>query len=158
MDIELNHPIKAVENLSGYGFLKGLVRIHGEPIGYVTVPVTNGQCTAKTLGKVILEKHSEAIIHHLLRDGLAAQTRPGGFKIADLFAAQHPVYRGPQPLVTVAVCTRNRTDDLARCLDSLNRLDYANLDILVVDNARDTDTTERLVRTIYPYVRYVREP
>ena len=158
MDIELSHPITTIENLSAYGFLKGLVRIHGEPIGYVTVPVINGQCTPKVLGKVILEKHSKAIIHHLLCDGLAMSSQPGGLRIADLFAVQHPVYRGPQPLVTVAVCTRDRTDDLARCLDSLNRLDYANLDILVVDNAPDTDDTERLVRTTYPNVRYVCEP
>ena len=158
MDIELSHPIRTIENLSGYGFLKGLVRLHGEPIGYVTVPVINDQCTATAIGKVILEKHNKAIIYHLLRDKLAQSPQPGGLKIADLLAVQHPVYKGPQPLVTVAVCTRDRTADLARCLDSLNRLDYTNLDILVVDNAPDTGATERLVRTTYPNVRYTCEP
>ena len=42
------------------------------------------------------------------------------------------------PLVTVAVCTRDRADDLARCLDALCRLDYPTLDFLVVDNAPAT--------------------
>ena len=67
-------------------------------------------------------------------------------------------YVGTLPLVTVAVCTRDRTDDLARCLDSLSCLDYPALEVLVVDNAPSSNATERLVRTRYPNWRYVCEP
>jgi GT2 family glycosyltransferase len=59
--------------------------------------------------------------------------------------------------VTVAVCTRNRPDDLALCLDALVELDYPALDLLVVDNAPSDDRTEQVVRR-YPQVRYVKEP
>jgi GT2 family glycosyltransferase len=61
------------------------------------------------------------------------------------------------PLVTVAVCTRDRADDLARCLDALCRLDYPTLDFLVVDNAPATDAAAAVAGR-YPAVRYVREP
>lgn len=63
-----------------------------------------------------------------------------------------------KPLLTVAVCTRNHPEDLARCLDALERLDYPALDLLVVDNAPGSRATEHLVRTSYPAVRYVCEP
>ena len=62
------------------------------------------------------------------------------------------------PLVTVAVCTRDRTAQLAGCLDSLGRLDYPALDVLVVDNAPSDPATARLVGERYPQVRYVCEP
>ena len=157
MDVELSRPLKTIENLGNYDSLQGLVRLHDTPIGYIKVPVVNGCCTATILGKAILEKHNKAIVHHLLYDGLATRHPSEKFSITDLLAIQHPVYNGPLPLVTVAVCTRDRTADLARCLDSLNHIDYPALDILVVDNAPSNDTTERLVRTTYPNVRYVCE-
>jgi glycosyltransferase involved in cell wall biosynthesis len=61
------------------------------------------------------------------------------------------------PLVTVAVCTRDRTASLSRCLDSILKLDYPLLDILVIDNAPSSCTTQKLVRDNYPQVRYARE-
>ncbi len=61
------------------------------------------------------------------------------------------------PSVTVAVCTRDRTADLTRCLASLERLDYPSLDLLVVDNAPSSDATRDEVAR-HRRVRYVREP
>jgi GT2 family glycosyltransferase len=58
--------------------------------------------------------------------------------------------------VTVAVCTRDRPDDLARCLDALQALTYPALELLVVDNAPTTTDTARLVRA-RAGVRYVVE-
>jgi GT2 family glycosyltransferase len=158
VDIELSSPPTSIEGLDGYVILKALVRLHGTPIGYVQVPVIGGCCTATALRKAILEQYSWPIIRHLLCDLLAAPPRPGGLCITDLLDVPHPACNETLPLVTVAVCTRDRPADLALCLDALNRLDYPNLDILVVDNAPSSDATERQVRTTYPNVRYVREP
>ncbi len=62
------------------------------------------------------------------------------------------------PLVTVAVCTRDRSEGLHTCLHALQKLDYPSLDRVVIDNAPQSDRTERLVREEFPAVRYVREP
>lgn len=158
LDVELSRPLMAIENLGNYEVLQALVRLHGTPIGYVKVPVVNNCYTAAALGKAILEKHSKAILHHLLYDRLASPLKQGRLRIEDLLAVQHPVYSGSLPLVTVAVCTRDRTDDLIRCLESLNCLDYPKLDVIVVDNASDNDATERLVQAKHPNVRYIHEP
>jgi glycosyltransferase involved in cell wall biosynthesis len=56
----------------------------------------------------------------------------------------------------VVVCSRDRTESLAECLAALSGLDYPDHEVLVVDNAPDTDATERLVAEM-PGVRYVRE-
>jgi O-antigen biosynthesis protein len=62
------------------------------------------------------------------------------------------------PLVTVAVCTRDRVHHLGRCLTAIERLTYSPLDVLLIDNARRSDDAERLVKKEFPLVRYVVEP
>jgi GT2 family glycosyltransferase len=158
MDVELSNPLEDLNDLDSYGALKTLLRFYGTPIGYVQLPLHGGRCTARALGKAILDQHSRTIINHLLRIGLAEPLPPDGLRIADLVNMSPPIDNGPLLLVTVAVCTRNRTADLSLCLESLSCLDYPSLEILVVDNAPSTDATEKLVRTRYPNVRYVCEP
>jgi O-antigen biosynthesis protein len=157
MDIDLDRPLTDIEGLDGYAALQGLVRLHHTPIGYVKVAVTGGRCTAATFRKAVVEQHHWTIISHLLADGLAAPQR-GEAGIIDWLNASHPVYSGPLPVVTVAVCTRDRTAQLAECLAALCQLDYPALDVLVVDNAPSSPATAHLVSACYPQVRYVCEP
>ncbi|NES41971.1 glycosyltransferase, partial [Moorena sp. SIO2C4] len=157
VDIELSRPLTTLDGLDGYIAVKGLVRFHGAPIGYVQAPITNGYCTAETLSKLILEGHSETIINRLLYNGLSLPLGRERLCLEDLFDVSPPEYKGKLPLVTVAVCTRDRTADLALCLDAINQLDYPYLDILVVDNAPTSDDTNKLVET-YTNVRYICEP
>ena len=157
LDLELSKPLADVTGLDRYATVLGIVRLHGAPVGYVRVPVHGGRCGAAGLRHAALAEHAPALVRHLLADALASPHR-GGLDRRDLVEARHPGRDGPWPLVTVAVCTRDRTDDLARCLDSLVELDYPALDLLVVDNAPATDATERLVHTRADRVRYVREP
>lgn len=49
------------------------------------------------------------------------------------------------PTITVAVCTRDRSDLLGECLAALGRLESPPDEILVVDNAPSDDRTRRLV-------------
>lgn len=122
------------------------------------MPITGGRCIGTILTKAILDQLNEAIVKHLLSDRLAVGPNSNGFCTDDLVRVSHPVYSGSLPSVTVAVCTRDHTNDLKRCLDSLELLDYPDLEILVVDNAPRDDSTERLVDESYPNIRYVREP
>src|SRR5687767_4598309 len=157
VDIEVTAPPGDVTGLDRYAAILGLVRIHGAPVGYVGVPVHDGRCSGASLLRAAVVLHAPAIARHLLTDALRAP-RQDGLRIADVLAARHPRRDGPWPLVTVAVCTRDRTEDLARCLEALVDLDYPELDLLVVDNAPASDATERLVRSRDGRVRYVREP
>jgi len=157
IDIELSHPLKTIEGLDGYTVLKGLIRLHGSPLGYIRMPVVGGKCLAKDLLRTVLNAYCLEIIYHLLRDWLIVRPRCHGLNIGDLLQVPHPDLNNRRlPLVTVAVCTRDRTDYLSDCLNGLNCLDYPNLDILVVDNAPATGATEQMVRS-YQKVRYALE-
>jgi hypothetical protein len=57
IDLELSQPLAQVEGLHGYGALHGLVRLHGDPLGYVRVPLHEGRCTGEQLvGAVLSER------------------------------------------------------------------------------------------------------
>lgn len=62
------------------------------------------------------------------------------------------------PLVTVAVCTRDRAHQLDSCLTAVQRLTYPRLDVLLIDNVPITDAAKVLVENRFPHVRYRVEP
>jgi GT2 family glycosyltransferase len=57
----------------------------------------------------------------------------------------------------VAICTRERPTELHRCIESVLACTEAPTEIIVIDNAPETDATFDLVSG-YPQVRYHREP
>jgi O-antigen biosynthesis protein len=69
----------------------------------------------------------------------------------------HEIPSAAPPLVTVAVCTRDRPKSLKRCLESLVKLDYQHFEILVIDNASNSPETAQVVAG-FPKARYVFEP
>jgi O-antigen biosynthesis protein len=135
LELELDHPPQALGGLEGFVAVEALVRRRGAPVAWVRLPVVNGTCPARTVAAALA--------------GL--ESRP-----ADRLSEPSPVLAWPS--VTVAVCTRDRTEDLARCLDSLARLDHPAHEVLVVDNAPATDGTRILIEQRGGTVRYVREP
>lgn len=155
--VELSHPPQPLGDLEGYRGLKALARLHGSPLGYVELPLSGAGLTGEDLRWVILRRLAWPIARRHLKDALEEPLPPEGLGIEGFLDAPHPARDGPQPLITVAVCTRDRPEDLKPCLDSLVRLDYPDLDILVVDNAPSDDATERLVESSYPQARYIRE-
>jgi glycosyltransferase involved in cell wall biosynthesis len=141
IDVDVGGPVVDIERLNGYGSLQALVKVRGTPIGYVTVPVSAGRCTASVLTSAIDKQYDAKIL--------------AGREAHD---TNTPALDGSRPIVTVAVCTRDREGHLAVCLESLRRLNYEHLEILVVDNAPADDRAERLVRATLPAARYVVEP
>lgn len=58
-------------------------------------------------------------------------------------------------LVSVVVPTRNRVDKLARCLDSVFKSDYEQLEVIVVDDA-SSSRMETALRESFSQARFVR--
>ncbi|MEM9119169.1 MAG: glycosyltransferase [Cyanobacteria bacterium P01_F01_bin.56] len=158
VDIELSQSIPSFAGLEAYYALQGLVRLQGVPLGYVQAPVTSGQCSAQTLSRLILEEYGWAIVCQLVKTGLVASQRSEDLRLEDLTQLPEADFEGAMPLVTVAVCTRDRPEDMKLCLEAISQLDYPHLDVLVIDNAPTTEGTQILIEEQYPQVRYVREP
>ena len=157
MDVEIGRPRDPFLTLPWPGGFQALVRWHGIPIGRSTMPPRDGRaerdCTAE-----IVAQHTPMLLRRQLRAALQAPGPHTSLRLPDLARAAPAAYDGPFPLVTAAVCTRDRPPAAAVCLEALLALDYPALDVLVVDNAPSTEATARLIADRFPTVRYVREP
>jgi GT2 family glycosyltransferase len=144
-------------DLHRFGAARVLLRMHGRPLGQEVVPIVDGRIDYESLHRRIIREHSPKFAELLAERAIATQTLPTSLDLHDLPA---PIATGPgsSPTVTVAVCTRNRTADLERCLTALLAVNYPCLDMLVVDNAPADDATARLIAGRFADVRYVLEP
>jgi GT2 family glycosyltransferase len=156
IDIDMSRPIAGAENLSSYTAVRALVRLQGEPLGWVELPIAGGGYTAEALRSALLRGYGPAIERCLKNAGLADV--PASAWLDALGNLPVAVYHGPFPSVSVAICTHERPRSLELCLQSICGLDYPDLEVIVVDNAPRSDATEQLVRSRYPQVRYAREP
>lgn len=134
LDLDLTRPLSALHGLDGYDTARLLVRHGVSPLGYVDVEIREGACSA---------------------DRIRAAVRAAGLDRDHPPAA--PAWTGPWPPVTVAVCTRDRPEELAECLAALMDLEYPDIDIIVVDNAPATAAGAEICAR-YPRVRRVLEP
>jgi GT2 family glycosyltransferase len=159
IDIELSNAIADMEGLEGYASVQGLVRLHGVPLGYVRMSVAGGCCRKSDIAKAILDEYKLTIADRLSMYGTGGRSQPNTLTLEDIVGTSRAIsISGAFPLVTVSVCTRDRSNDLVHCLNGLIKLSYPNLEVIVIDNAPVTDITERLVRQQYPFFRYCREP
>ena len=158
IDVEVSRPVDSIRGLDSRGRLHSLIRWHGLPLGRIIQPSQNDNKAMSDISNGIASQHWRMLLRHQLRLALQEPAPRDGLTLDDLIRTAPTAYGGPFPLVTVAVCTRDRVTDLALCLDALMDLDYPALDLLVVDNAPDTEATARLVATYSSRVRYFCEP
>lgn len=153
IDVELSHPLSTFAGLGDYRAVMALVRLYGAPIGYVRLPVRGGECTGAAFREAILDTHSYAVVQQLLLNALSISSRPGGLCIDDLLntpPANTWDNNANLPLVTVAICTRDRPEEPPLCLDALTRLDYPALDLLIIDNAPSSDQYNFCLSLVLP--------
>lgn len=142
LDIDLKQLPSVVTHLERYNQALVLIRFNGKPLGKALLPVTEGQISGLELRERLVDAVGAQLWEQWLREYL------------DWDEVQSK--RSALPLATIAICTRDRPDDLKRCLDALVQLPDDGQEILVIDNCPATDATQELV-THYPTVRYVRE-
>ena len=138
-----------------YRAARVLIRWHGVPLSTIQAPVVSGVVRSKDIGFRVMAGLQPRIGRELARSALMGNGVNAGLTVDD--HGPDPEKPLSMPTISVAVCTRDRPDDVARCLASLAALRVNPLEIIVVDNAPATDATERLVRERFPQFRYVRE-
>jgi GT2 family glycosyltransferase/peptidoglycan/xylan/chitin deacetylase (PgdA/CDA1 family) len=118
-----------------------LVRVSGEPVGFIQVPLVAGTLAWPSVAAAIRRSLGPEID----KRAVAAALAPAA-------------YRG---LVSIIVCTRERPDRLRRCLEALTATAHRDVEIVVVDNApRDAATAEVVaeIAAVDGRVKYVCEP
>lgn len=139
LDLQIDAAADAVDGLDGYDRAYVLVRRGAVPLGTALLPVTGGRIPAGRL--------REALNSGMLTRWAMLEQAP----------ALPPPPKAPPATATVAICTRERPDDLARALRAACALPDRGGGVLVIDNAPATDATERVVAR-FPGVRRVVEP
>jgi glycosyltransferase involved in cell wall biosynthesis len=142
LDVELSQALPACDAPLPYAEADVLLRWHSRPIGRVRVPLADGRLRMEDIQRLIEADRALSV--------RLAEARLAGWLLANVPAAPLPPLRW-----SVVIGTRDRADDLVRCLESLLKLDLTGGEIIVVDNAPSDDRTARLAAA-YP-VRYVRE-
>ncbi len=141
--IDLDVALQPIEVEPRFDEVLLVVLSRGRAIGQVTLPALS----------VIPVDLQRAMIGRELGEALWRQELEHRF--LEAVGAEEDPERRPQLSVSVIVCTRDRPEDLERCLASLFRLDPAPHEIVVVDNCPTTDATRALCRGLP--VRYLHE-
>ena len=136
--------------------MRVLTKWRGRPVGWIDIPVVGAHLATGGLVESILDEQLELITRWALSDALLAGLPPSE-AIFEPIQPSLSSQRSRGPSISVLICTRERPEDLKRCLASLQRTIPAPLEVIVVDNAPLGPAT-KYVTEAFPGVRYVCEP
>ena len=172
INVELSKGIPDLPLITGYGGIYTVFWWHNIPLGQQEILADQLPMSATELTNLAVQAITPTIGSHLLEQGFKAalpvisknqaRDRPPEFQA--LMALEQPLMQLDRHFsnlnsetVSVIICTRNRAEQLERCLRSLQNLSHPPHEIIVVDNAPSSDATQQLVAKI-PEVKYVLEP
>jgi GT2 family glycosyltransferase len=142
LDLDLLQLSSAITLPERYNRALILIRLRGQPVGRATLPVVGGRIGSAELRDALIDAAGWTLWERWLHDYLG-------------WSEVHTANLTP-PTATVAICTRDRPEDLQRCLEALICMPDDGQELLIVDNCPSTDATRRLVEGYGP-VRYIRE-
>lgn len=147
LELELSKPLPQIATRENETGLALILRYCDRPIGFILYPMlTNSSLSPAETDNLIHQKLKTKLLQEKVRQELIINGNSEQF-----------------PSLTVAICTKDRPDNVQRCLNSLLALQQSTLDqqpkfeILIVDNAPSDKRTHDLIKTM-PTVRYTLEP
>ncbi len=147
LDIELSEPLPVIATRQEDTGIALVLRCGDRPIGFVLQPMLPDQSlSAAALSELLSQQIGAKLLQEKIHQELIAAPPTNAF-----------------PTLTVAICTKDRPDNVKRCLSSLLDLQQpapdqpVKFEILVVDNAPSDERTRHLVDSM-PTIGYTREP
>lgn len=169
LQVEISQPLPNIPSVNSdtgqkYERAMSLVRLHTQPIGLVELqPPADGLSAAEYATEIWRTLGTE-IIEHMRQDGLPPVTElpDSGLPTSEMpnCVEERRQILSRAPFMSIVIATRDRADRLDVCLQSLLSVDYPNYEIIVVDNASQSQATADLIQGAYAdksYVRYIRE-
>ncbi|MEG3990834.1 glycosyltransferase [Microcoleus sp. S28C3] len=173
LNVELSEKIPELPLISNYAGVYVVFWWHNIPLGEREILEDQLPISASQLANLAALAIAPAVGSHLLEQGFKAPL-PEVYKKNQAWHQPpefHALTALEQPLaklrdrfsqtssasVSVIICTRNRPEQLARCLRSLQNLSQPAHELIVIDNAPSSDATRQLVAEM-PGVKYVLEP
>ena len=148
LDVEVTGALPSISVPARATGLGLILRRRGRPVGFVMRELPAGSLIRPDeLAALVSAEAGTILLQESLREELVTRA-----------------WERPAPSLTVAICTRDRTQTLDRCLRSLLPVQQPaagsapRFEILVVDNAPADDSTATLAQASTSCVRYVVEP
>ena len=157
LDLEISGKFTELNDIGDFAGALVLFRLHGRPLGWGAAPVTDGRLDRAALVRQLLEQHAWSCALPLAEKAVHSGIAPRAIDVGSMLLSP-PAGVSGGPLVTVAVCSRTPAAQLQPCLDSLVALDYAPLDLVLIDASDDRKRVEALIRDQYPAIRYSSAP
>jgi glycosyltransferase involved in cell wall biosynthesis len=162
-DLYLDARLPDLNTEGRYRAARLLTWLHGRPIGEVSLPLDQGPVTSGRLAALVWPLVADRVTAHCQDDGIPA---PDHLPAGGLARDERPACRkrgraADDVTITVVIATRDRTESLLRCLTVLSKSSYSAFDVVVVDSAPRSDSTERALAEHpgWPFpLRYVHEP
>jgi O-antigen biosynthesis protein len=151
MDVELTEPLPAVSYDGQHRSAWVLGRLHTEPVGRCVVQLDQEGLTPDHLGALLWPELRERVSERFAAVGMP---EPGALTGKGLAAEPDawPFLRcrrevlAVAPFVSVVICTRDRPDQLEACLRLVDRIDYPNFEVIVVDSGPTSDAVPALLK------------
>ncbi len=168
-NIELAHGVPALPREENIGGLYLVFWWHGVALGHEVIEASRLPFPVREVEALVLKIIPHVVGNHLFDSGFKAPLP--ATPLLDSPPSLEQILNTPSPLsamqeryegatsretVSLVICTRDRPDDLKRCLAALGDLTLRPLQTIVVDNAPRDDATRRLVEQT-PGVEYVLE-
>jgi glycosyltransferase involved in cell wall biosynthesis len=150
VEVELAQPLPRLDGGGRYGQAWILVRLHTEPLGVCVTALPKEGIDPEGLAALIWRELREPVAERFAAAGLA---RPGALDVGGLHAepADWPYLRrrnellADAPFISVVVCTRDRPEQIKKCLNRLAGQRYPRFEVVVVDNAPTSDALRDVV-------------
>ena len=159
MEVELTKPLPSIAWDGRYSKVWIVARLHTEPIGECLIQLGRDGLTPSQLGTLLSAELQSPVSQRFAAAGLPAPTRidSAGLEAdpqAWPFLRDQRAVLADAPLISVVIPTRDRPDQLARCLDHLNRQEYSRFEVIVVENVPTGESVRQLVASQPGHIPY----
>jgi Glycosyl transferase family 2 len=150
VEVELTAPLPRIDGDGHHGRAWILVRLHTEPVGVCVAPLTAAGIDPDGLAALIWRELSGPVAERFAAAGLARpETLAGGGLRAEPgswpYLRRRAELLADAPFISVVVCTRDRPEQIRKCLNRLAGQQYPRFEVVVVDNAPASDALRHVV-------------
>lgn len=150
IEVELTEPLPKLTHDGHYGRAWILVRLYTEPIGVCVVTLPREGIAPDALAARLWTELSSQVAQRFADAGRAAPTalaagglpaEPEGWP----FLRAREALLADAPFISVVICTRDRPEQIKKCLSRLAKQKYPRFEAVVVDNAPTSDDLRKVV-------------
>jgi hypothetical protein len=150
VEIELTAPLPKLDGAGRYGRAWVLIRLHSEPVGVRVVDLPPGGLDPERLAAQLWAEVSTPVAE---RFAAAGRSRPDGLTAAGLasdpegwpFLSRRAQVLADAPFISVVICTRDRPEQVKKCLERVGQQEYPRYEVVVVDNAPTSDALRQVI-------------